>query len=265
VDINLLANCSQPIPYVQYTDAVATPAFGRRSAWWILSRLAQAIGVPSPLDQDPTQSEGVDIINSLLAAKGLSIDTMRNAPMQTVTFPRDEPESLFARCLQHPDKKVDCCPPAFAAKGLFERCEAIFAELEAEPADLLKMISLRTPYINNTWMQNVEKFRRGKHAINPLYLCEHDARRHSLHHGDAVRISTQYGAIDAEVFISEDVRTGTVAMSHGFGQAKSFGLGIASNKPGSNCNAVMPVGEGTYEPMSYMSWISGIPVSVEKI
>ncbi|MNC41681.1 Polysulfide reductase chain A precursor [compost metagenome] len=182
-----------------------------------------------------------------------------------MTFEEDERDSLFELCLQHPDKKIDCCPPKFAQTGLFERCLAIFEELEQERVDTLKLISLRTPYIQNSWFSNLNSFRRGMRSVNPLYMCEADASQRGLHTGDAIRVFTLHGSIETEVFINDELREGTVALSHGFGNAKAFGLRVASGSPGANYNALLPTGNAGYEPLSHMSWMTGVPVNVERI
>jgi anaerobic selenocysteine-containing dehydrogenase len=264
VDINLHGNAMQPIPYVQYVDAVVPPAFGRRNGWWIVERLSQAMGLDSALDANPEQTDGVDVINGLLSARGLSIDALRAAPQGTVTFALDAPEALFEKCLQHPDKKIDCCPTSFVEGGLFERCDRIFEELEAEPPNVLKLISLRTPYMQNSWLTNTQKFRRGKQCVNPLHMNETDAVDRGLHNGDAIRVFNDYGSVEAEVEIDNDLRPGVVAMSHGYGNSKAYSLRVASDKAGVNCNILMPIG-AEYEPMSHMSWLSGVPVNVKRI
>jgi anaerobic selenocysteine-containing dehydrogenase len=264
MDINLLANGGQPVPYVQFTEAVVPPAHGRRNAWWILARLAQAMGLESELNEHPDREDGTDIIDGLLSARGLSIEQLRAAPSQTVVFEDGARDSLFERCLQHPDKKIDCCPQTFSEAGLFERCEAIFSELEQEGIDTLKLISLRTPYIQNSWFSNLPSFRRGMRATSPLFMCEADAATRGLHTGDAVRVFTTAGSIETALVVSEEVRAGTVAMSHGFGHQNSFGLRVAARWPGANYNALLQTGTDAYEPLSHMSWMTGVPVEVEK-
>ncbi|EEF24440.1 conserved hypothetical protein [Ricinus communis] len=222
------------------------------------------MGLESPLNQHPELDDGTDLVNGMLAARGLSIDDLRAAPRHTVVFPEDERDSLFKRCLQHPDKKVDCCPGKFAEMNLFERCSAIFAELDQEDAHTLKIISLRTPYIQNSWFSNLRPFRRGMRAGSPLYMCEQDAKRRGLHTGDVVCVVSDYGSIETELFISDEVRAGTVAMSHGSGHQKSFGLRVAADNPGANYNALLPTGTEAYEPLSHMSWMTGIPVVVQR-
>lgn len=265
-DINLVG-CSgfQVTPFVQYTDAIETPIEERRDAAWIAARLLQHIGLPSVLDDPLVSDVQAHLIDTTLAYKDLSIAKLKAEPWQTIVLPLENPADIYKNCLVHPDKRIDCCPPAFVEAGLFERCDAIFEEMEQEPEDTLKLISLRIPYMQNSWMTNVTKFRRGKEAINPLHMCEQDAVVRELYEGDPIRVFNEYGSIETEVRINNDLRQGAVAMSHGYGQAHTYSMTVAQEKPGVNCNILMPMGVGTYEPISYMSWLCGVPVSVEKI
>jgi anaerobic selenocysteine-containing dehydrogenase len=100
--------------------------------------------------------------------------------------------------------------------------------------------------------------------LNPLHICEADAAARGLHNGDAIRVFNQYGSIETQVYINNDLRSGSVAMTHGYGHAHAYGLQLASRTPGANCNALMPTDASSVEPLSYMSWVSGVPVQVEK-
>ena len=264
-DINLMCDGIQAIPYVQYTDAMEAPLAGRRNDWWILARLLQTIGLPSPLDTNPEATDGAEMLQGLLAAQKLTIDAVRQAPHGSVTFPEEARDTLFERCLQHPDHKIDCCPEVFDRAGLFDRCDAIFEEMSSEPAETLRLISLRTTHMHNSWLSNSERLRHGRHQINPLNICEADAARHGLHDGDAVRVSNAHGVIETRVLINDKLRPGAVAMSHGYGHKTAYGLQIASSRPGVNFNALMPIGHGVAEPLSHMSWLSAVPVCIERI
>ena len=243
---------------------MVAPAAERRNEWWILARLVQAIGLPSPLDTSPDETTGAGTLAALLSARGLTESDLLAAPSQTVVFPEDDRASLFARCLRHEDGKIDCCPEGFARSGLLDRCGRIFEELRQEPSTL-KLISLRTPYLHNSWLANSAKYRRGKNAENPLHMTDRDAAALDLIAGDLVRVSTEFGDLLTRVLIDDELCPGTVAMSHGYGHEHSYRLRVATRNPGANCNGLMPVGPGSYEPMSYMSWLSGVPVTVEKI
>jgi len=129
---------------------------------------------------------------------------------------------------------------------------------------MLKLISLRTPYMQNSWLTNTDKFRRGQQCVNPLHMSEVDAIARGFFEGDSIRVYNRFGSIETQVRINPDLRRGVVAMSHGYGNAGAYSLQTASEKPGVNCNVLMPIGQ-EFEPMSYMSWMSGVPVEVERV
>ena len=148
-------------PYVQFTEAIAQPAADRREDWWIISRLCQELEVPSLLDDPDAAQDGFANINGMLAGANLTLEQIESAPQQVVALEPEPYDALFERCLQHPDKKIDCCPQIYAESGLFERCETIFNELENEADDTPKLISLRTIYMHNSWMANAPTLHKG--------------------------------------------------------------------------------------------------------
>jgi formate dehydrogenase len=264
-DINLLPNGMQMIPYVQYTDAIDAPAAGRRPESWILSEILQTMGLPSPLDANPDELDGSSSIAGMLSVRQLSIEIMRGASNQTVTFPQEPRNVVFDRCLQHPDRKIDCYPDSFERAGLFERCESIFEEMLSEPPDVLRLITLRTTHMQNSWLANSKRFRQGRQRLNPLHICDEDAKQRGLHDGDTVRVSSEYGSLETQVQIDNDLRRGAVAMSHGYGHRDAYGLRVASERPGVNYNLLTPAGAGVSEPISHMSWLTAVPVRVDRI
>lgn len=96
-------------------------------------------------------------------------------------------------------------------------------------------------------------------------MCTADAATRQLHDGDWVRVKSEAGEIETSLLLDDDLRPGVVAMSHGYGHRMAPGLRIVSRKPGANINRLMPAGERGTEPLSYMSWLSGIFVEVERL
>ncbi|MDX8356399.1 molybdopterin-containing oxidoreductase family protein [Sphingopyxis terrae] len=264
MDVNFMISGMQIKPYVQYAEELEPAAAERRNGWWFISRLLQLLGEPSPLDAEPNEVDGRSVVDGILSIKGLTVEKLRAGPSNTVELEQAAPGSVFERCLAHPDGKIDCFPQRFVDKGLFDRFEAQFAVLANEPPDVLKLISLRTRYMHNSWLTNLSRFRHGPNAINPLHMAEADARERRLHEGDVVRLHNEHGEVEAVVHIDPTLRRGVVAMTHGYGQAGNLGLSEASGKPGINCNVVMPVGPGSFEPISHMSMLSAVPVLVER-
>lgn len=264
-DINLAGSGMQAVPFVQYTEAMEPAAYDRRDAWWILARIQQEMGDSSPLDSHPDALDAGFIFNEVLSGRGLSVEALKARPWSTEVFAEEARSALFDRCLVHRDGRVDCFPPAFTAEGLIERFHAAFETLCGEPADTLKLISLRTTHMHNSWMTNIPSYRRGQHGDNPLHMGEADARLRGLFDGDVVEVSNEHGRLEARLLIVDDLRPGVVAMSHGYGNARATSMQTSSRKPGVNCNVLMPAGKGTYEPLSFMSLLSGVPVHVAAV
>lgn len=264
-DINFVANALQiGTPFVHYTDAMEQPAEERREDWWTLSRIAQEMGVKSPLDNPESCQDGFAMINAMLAKSDLSIDQLKVMPEQTAMLEESAKSDLYQDCLVHPDKKIDCCPDAYADSGLLERCETIKQEMEQAPDNELKLITLRTNYMHNSWFSNTSKFRKGTTATNPLLMCRTDAESRGFHDGESIEISNDYGRVKTILRINDDVMPGVVAMSHGYGHRHAPGLHVESRLPGANYNQLMPNELDSFEPLSHMAWMSGIPVSVSK-
>ena len=175
-------------------------------------------------------------------------------------LPAPAPGRFYDEYIQTGDGRVDCCPPLFADALVLAR--QIFDELHAEPPGSLKLINLRTNYMHNSWYQNVEKLRRGRHQGNPLHMAPADAARLGLADGDPVQVRSAAGALAAAVFVDETLREGVVAMAHGGGQERSHGLRVAKQYPGVNVNVLLPSGPGSYEKLSNQAHMTGVPVSV---
>ncbi len=257
-DINLLGSGLQANPYVQYTDAVVTPLHDRRHDYRILLDIAKRMGIYPGEDQD-----GWAVINQILGKSELSIETLKDLPHQTRVIEEKPYDEVYRKCLKHEDGKVHCYPSEFVKAGLMERCETIFAELDSEPDAALRMISMRTPYMHNSWLANVKKFRRGGQSVNPLHISVEDAKRRNLTNGELVRVFNQYGEIQARLRVDSGLRQGAVAMAHGYGPGRAS-MRVAEANPGSNVNRLAPNTLDTVEPLSNMSWIGAYPVEVER-
>ena len=259
-DVSLFTNGFQTIPCIQYTDPVVEPKAERKNDWWILSSLAERMA----LKPTTTDNTGFGTIDQILKRAGLSVDELKSLPHQTRLFEETDRGDLFSKCVQTEDKKLHCYPAEFEQAGLFERCDKIYRELEQEPDGILKLISLRTPYMHNSWLANVQKFRRGTQRDNPLNICTTDAAANGLLDGDKVRVFNDYGSVETRIKITDDLRPGAVAMSHGYGSGRQ-GMRVAEAVPGANYNQLVPTGAEAVEPLSYMSWLCGVPVQVEKV
>jgi anaerobic selenocysteine-containing dehydrogenase len=259
-ECNLSASGYQPTPYVQLADAVVAPKHERRDDWWIISRLQQELGLKNALDGDTP--DPLARARKILARAGFTVEELKAMPSQTALLPQPERESFYDSVVFTDDKRVDCCPAAFAEA--IERCAQIFAELEREDAGVLKLISLRTNYMHNGNLANMPSLKRAVHAINPIHMHPADASARALGEGDIARVSNKWGEVTTPVRLDATLRPGVVALSHGYGHGAAPALRRAHAAPGVNANALMPTGPDSYEKLSNMAHLNGVAVVVEK-
>jgi anaerobic selenocysteine-containing dehydrogenase len=257
-DVNLTGLGLQHQPWVQLSEAVVAPRGERREEWWIFARLAQALGLRSPLDApDPAPWARIE---HMLAGRGLSLDALRAEP-RGVEFPDGlEPGAFFAEHLQTPDRRVDCCPEAFAPA--LADAERIYQELVAEGPRRLKLITRRDPWMHNSWYANLPRLRRGAHATNPLWAHPDDLAERGLAPGQRARLASEHGAIEVELAADDGLVRGVVALAHGGGHQQAPGLRVAQRAPGVNPNALLPTGPGSFERLSNQAFMTGVPVEL---
>ncbi|MGX6510964.1 molybdopterin-containing oxidoreductase family protein [Rhodococcus sp. SJ-2] len=247
-------------PYVQYTPAVVAPKGERRDDWWILSRIQQEMGVETLLDQpDPNPLANAD---AAMRGAGLSIDVLEGLPSQTAVLPEAVPSQVFTIAVQHDDGLIDCCPGIF--RRAYRTAENIFDELSAENPDQLKLITRRTPYMVNSWLHNLPVMKQGVHQDNPLWMNPTDADRRELAEGDHVVVHNRFGTLEAVLAYDDALKPGVVAMTHGWGQRTARGLDVARRHPGTNVNALAPIGREGYDILSNQSHLTGINVEVAR-
>jgi anaerobic selenocysteine-containing dehydrogenase len=92
-----------------------------------------------------------------------------------------------------------------------------------------------------------------------------DAAVRGLADGDTITVTSAHGAIDAVLEVDDELMPGVVSMVHGWGHAASPRLRVAAAHPGANPNALLPVGEGSYEPLSSQAHMTGIAVEVKAL
>jgi formate dehydrogenase len=105
----------------------------------------------------------------------------------------------------------------------------------------------------------------GDRNRNYLFIHPDDAAARELTDGARVRVSNDHGTVEVEVKLSDDLMRGVVAMTHGWGNAKTSGMRTAQRTPGVNANRLLPTGSGSFEPLSSQAHMTGVPVRVDLI
>ncbi|QZH63219.1 molybdopterin-dependent oxidoreductase [Mycolicibacterium farcinogenes] len=126
----------------------------------------------------------------------------------------------------------------------------------------LRMIGMREPRSENSWLHNSPLLMRGSRIQRALMHTE-DAAARCLADGDAVRVRSPYGQIDIALSLTDDIVRGTVAIPHGWGHKGSGGWRIANQAGGANVNQLMSSDPTDVEALAGMSWLTGVPVQVE--
>ncbi len=258
-DVNIVNIGTSHQPYAQFTPAVVEPQAERRPEWWIAHRLIQELGGESLLDADDPDPWG-KWAHLLRKGAGIELAALRESNEVVVLDP-PMPGSFYDQQVQTEDGRVDCCPPVFAEA--ISRCEDLFSAAEgAVSSDALHLIHKRDVWMHNSWMSNLDRMHRSGRTTNPLGVDPSDARRLGLADGDEVIVTSDHGAVAATIEIDDSLMPGVVSMVHGWGHEASPGLSVASNFPGTNPNALLPSGPGSFEPLSSQAHMTGIPVWV---
>ena len=225
-DINITGLGLQHRPWVQWTDPVVAPRGERREEWWIFGKLAQALGLKSPFD-GAQPADPWSRIDHMLRGRGLSLDAVRAMPHGARFEDGLEAGAFFDEHLQTPDKRVDCCPPAFA--DALARAEAIFVD-EQNAGPRLKLITRRDPFMHNSWYANLPAMKRGARDRNRLAVHPDDLRARGLADGTRVRLWNEHGAIEVEVQGDDGLLPGVVALTHGWGNQRTPGCASRSGR-----------------------------------
>jgi anaerobic selenocysteine-containing dehydrogenase len=259
-DLNVLGVGMQYQPWVGYTPAVVAPKADRRNEWWIFARLAQAMGLPSMLDAD--DPDPWSKLRYMLSRAGVDLDALRRDP-QPIALARTEPGRFYDDQVFTADGRIDCRPAVFTPA--LQRCEELFtASVGAGGSSTLLMVTKRDPLMHNSWYANVARFKDHGRDHNRLEMHPVDAEARGLAEGSLASVTSAHGHVDVEVAIDDAVMAGVVALVHGWGHALAPGLTVASASPGVNPNALLPTGEGSFEPLSSQAHMTGIPVQVHR-
>jgi anaerobic selenocysteine-containing dehydrogenase len=263
----------QPVPYLQWTDAVVSPRGGRREEWRILFDLARAAGVAI------TGSRTAELaLRGLLRAGGpaavatallgstlgpRAIAKLRKHP-HGLRVDRERPGDFLERRVLTPSRKVELYPPEiWALLGeLRAELDAACAAGSGQREGTLKLFTKRERLGHNSWMHASSRLTTERHAA---HLSPIDASRLGIDEGDRLRLTTATGSIELWARIDPDVSEGGVAVPHGYGHHERSGWSNAKQRGGANVNALAAAGPGAVDALSGMCRFVGVPVTVTRL
>ena len=134
----------------------------------------------------------------------------------------------------------------------------------ADPMDFpMRLIGMREPRSENSWMHNAPLLMRGTRIHRALMHLD-DAACRQIADGDEVSVRSPYGQIALPVALTADIVPGTIAVPHGWGHKGTGGWKLANSAGGANVNQLMSSDPDDVEALAGMSWLTGVPVEVAR-
>ncbi|MEV0355605.1 molybdopterin-dependent oxidoreductase [Nocardia sp. NPDC050697] len=265
----------QATPFRQATEAVVRPPGQARTEWEIIDDLMRRMTRRTPLFAVLGLARSVahrlgrrfhprplaDLIIRLSAGgrAGLTFDRLTGAHPHGVVVAPDVPTGVLDQVLAYGDRRVHLRRPEIAAE-----LTALAGDTGTEGFPL-RLIGMREPRSENSWMHNAPLLRRGPDRPHRALMHAADAAEREIADGATVRVRSATGAIELPVELTGDIVRGAVAIPHGYGHRGTGGWQLANRVGGVNVNLLMSSEPGDIEALAGMSRLTGIPISVHPV
>ena len=270
----------QATPFRQATDAVVAPAGQARTEWDIIDDLTRRLTRSSPafgvlgaarkalgafgigftprfmIDSLIRMSQGGDLFG--LRRGGLSLRRLTERHPHGVVVSPHIPTGVLRDAVAYLSRRVRLVHPDISAE--VEKLTG-GGHPDGYP---LRMIGMREPRSENSWMHNSPLLMRGERAQRALIHVD-DAADLQISDGDLVRVSSPYGEITVGVTATKDLMTGVIAVPHGWGHKGTVTWLVANKAGGANVNRLTSSAPEDIESLSGMAWLTGVPVRVEPV
>jgi anaerobic selenocysteine-containing dehydrogenase len=268
----------QATPFRQATAAVVAPAGDARPEWDIVDDLTRRLSRQVPtfaalgtfrkilsvfgialtprlmMDALIRMSQGGDLFG--LRRGGLTLRRLTEQHPHGVVVASHIRTDVLRNAVAYLSRRVRLTHAGIAAE--VEKLSGR-AEPDGYP---LRMIGMREPRSENTWMHNSPLLMRGERAHRALIHVDDAAELH-INDGDVVRVASPYGEITVRVAITKDLMAGVIAVPHGWGHKGTGTWRLANRAGGANVNQLTSSEPEDVEQLSGMAWLTGVPVRVE--
>lgn len=255
----------QATPFRQATEAVVAPAGQARTEWDIVADLAGRLAGPSRLLRRVKPRAMIDGL--IRMSQGGDRFGLRRGGLSLRRLTEDHPHGVVVA----PHISTGVLRDAVAY--LSRRVKLVHPEIAAEVDKLgaqhpdgypLRMIGMREPRSENSWMHNSPLLMRGEREQHALIHVD-DAADLAIADGDVARISSPYGEITVGVMTTKDLMAGVIAVPHGWGHKGTGTWQVANKAGGANVNRLTSSDPKDVEKLSGMAWLTGVPVRVERV
>jgi anaerobic selenocysteine-containing dehydrogenase len=270
----------QAVPFRQATKAVVPPAGDARPEWDIVDDLTRRLARKVPT------FAALGMVRKALGLFGIAltprilIDTLIRMSQGGDRFGMHRGGLTLRRLVEQHPHGVVVAPNIrtgvlrSAVAYLSRRVKLIHPDIGSEVDKLsrrdhpdgypLRMIGMREPRSENSWMHNSPLLMRGERTHCALIHVDDAAEQH-IADGDRVRVSSPYGEITIDVTTTKDLVAGVIAVPHGWGHKGTGTWRLANRAGGANVNRLTSSEPEDVESLSGMAWLTGVPVRVDKI
>jgi len=252
-------------PYARYTPAIAAPPEGSEIVddWEIYWGLAKRLGLELTYDGVPLDMNQTPTTDSLLAV------IARHAPVSFEEMKAQELGGIFEGELQYVEPAEEGHDGRFtlAPQDICEEMQQVLAErtthgaYRSNGASFTHLLTARRIRdVQNSVHRNVPAIRK-RMPYNYAYLHPDDLAALGVADSGRIEISSDAGAIPAEVKADESVRPGVVQMTHGWGSLPDE---TDYDRDGANTGLLIST-DRDLEPINAMPRMSSVPVNLRPL
>ena len=172
-----------------------------------------------------------------------------------------QPGSFLPDRLVTDDKKIH-----FSTDILTQSSEGLddyFQTFNKASPQAFRLITKRSHHTHNSWTQNIDELTHGPMGqTNYAYLHPDDAKSINVKENDILDIESATGTIRLPVKLLAELKSGVIAVPHGWGHQGAKGLSVASSISGANVNILASDGANELETVSGMAHLTGIEVKL---
>ena len=270
----------QPTPFRQATEAVVAPAGQARPEWRIIDDLTRRLSRRTPQLRALAATRKALGIFGIELTPRLLIDTLIRLSSGGDRFGLRRGGLTFDRLTaEHPHGAVvepNLSPGMLKRVVVYRgaRVRLRHAAIAEEIAKLsrrrtpdgypLRLIGMREPRSENTWMHNAPLLMRGARGQGALMHVD-DAAAAGIDDGDLVRVRSQHGEIELPAMLTKDIVVGVIAVPHGWGHKGTGGWRLANGAGGANVNRLISSAPEDLEALAGMARLTGVPVRVDRV
>lgn len=265
----------QATPFRQVTEAVVAPVGQARTEWDIITDLIGRMAVRTPaflvlrrlrkvLGRRMSARPMVDMM--IRMADGGDRFGLRRGGLNFRRLSREHPHGMVVA----PNIRIGVLDEVVTYRGA--RVQLAHQDIVDEIGALarrggaegfpMRMIGMREPRSENSWMHNAPLLMRGDRTQSAVMHVD-DAAVRAIEDGAQVVVRSPYGKVAIPVSLTTDIMPGTIAIPHGWGHRGTGGWRIANRAGGANVNQLMSSDPEDVEALAGMSWLTGIPVEIE--